>query len=352
MSKYKLVPVEPTLEMMEAGAEGCGQDLDRDEARGRAFVAYKAMLAAAPAVQGEVVGYVSQRLLDTLRSGKACGITMEDKPDAHNGVTTPLYTAPQPAEQRPAPDVEALLEALTPQALDWMRCGLAANGHLQDGDHPALANLRAALAAHRNQELGETLADRMRAAGMMTIDEMMAGAPLDGFIRDAGVHDLDSYGQWLDKKCRHFLAMQAERELNKDPEDDMYEWVIAHAAAFQEARINFNAARPAKTELQPELAKYQPCGCVVCTCEHETQCQGCGGHHCGTHPVGKLPNPVYQQPAEQQPAPDVAQLVEALELAHMALVGYLPSHRNDITDAAISHCEQALAAYRKQGGDT
>lgn len=56
------------------------------------------------------------------------------------------------------------------------------------------------------------------------------------------------------------------------------------------------------------------------------------------------------QPAEQQP--DATHLIEALELAHMALIGYLPSHRNDITDAAISHCEQALAAHRKQGGES
>src|SRR5690606_16595388 len=32
---------------------------------------------------------------------KACGITLEDKPDAHNRVTIPLYAAPQPAEQQP-----------------------------------------------------------------------------------------------------------------------------------------------------------------------------------------------------------------------------------------------------------
>jgi hypothetical protein len=37
------------------------------------------------------------------------------------------------------------------------------------------------------------------------------------------------------------------------------------------------------------LAKYQPCGCVVCTCEDEYQCQGCGAKHCGTHPVGEVP---------------------------------------------------------------
>lgn len=31
-----------------------------------------------------------------------------------------------------------------------------------------------------------------------------------------------------------------------------------------------------------ELAKNQPCGCVTCTCENETQCQGCGAKYCYT----------------------------------------------------------------------
>jgi hypothetical protein len=42
-----------------------------------------------------------------------------------------------------------------------------------------------------------------------------------------------------------------------------------------------------------ELAKIQPCGCVVCTCENDDQCQGCGAKNCGNHPVGQIPNPVY-----------------------------------------------------------
>lgn len=87
------------------------------------------------------------------------------------------------------------------------------------------------------------LASQMRAAGMLTVDEMLSGAPLDRFIRHAGVHDLETYGNWLDMKCREFLSMQASRELDKREDDDLYEWVLAHAAAFQEARINFNATK-------------------------------------------------------------------------------------------------------------
>lgn len=53
-----------------------------------------------------------------------------------------------------------------------------------------------------------------------------------------------------------------------------------------------DAPQPAE---QP-LAKNQPCGCVVCTCEDERQCQGCGARHCGAHPVGEIPNPAHVRP--------------------------------------------------------
>lgn len=49
-----------------------------------------------------------------------------------------------------------------------------------------------------------------------------------------------------------------------------------------------DAARP------PLLARYQPCGCQVCVCENEDQCQGCGAKNCGSHPVGEIPNPVFE----------------------------------------------------------
>jgi hypothetical protein len=52
------------------------------------------------------------------------------------------------------------------------------------------------------------------------------------------------------------------------------------------------AARGKASEV-PTLAKCQPCGCVVCTCETDDPCNGCGASHCGTHPVGAIPSPFY-----------------------------------------------------------
>ena len=91
-------------------------------------------------------------------------------------------------------------------------------------------------------EEGNSLDARMLAAGMIPVDQMLAGAPLDGFIRHAGVVSLETYRQWLDMECRNFLSMQARLELEKSDGNELYEWVIAHAAVFQSARINFNAA--------------------------------------------------------------------------------------------------------------
>lgn len=39
-------------------------------------------------------------------------------------------------------EVERFRSAVTPQILDWVRCGLSVNGRLRDGTHPALEQLR------------------------------------------------------------------------------------------------------------------------------------------------------------------------------------------------------------------
>ena len=46
----------------------------------------------------------------------------------------------------------------------------------------------------------------------------------------------------------------------------------------------------------------------------------------------------------QKDEPVNARLLGVLKQAHMALIGYLPAHRNPITDAAIESCNSAIAA--------
>ncbi|MEZ2742630.1 hypothetical protein ACBP93_08360 [Paenalcaligenes hominis] len=56
-----------------------------------------------------------------------------------------------------------------------------------------------------------------------------------------------------------------------------------------------------------QLARHQPCGCVVCYCENQERCLGCGAKYCGTHEVGEIPNPVYVDHI-----PDIGQMITPL----------------------------------------
>ncbi|WP_313338471.1 hypothetical protein [Stutzerimonas nitrititolerans] len=48
------------------------------------------------------------------------------------------------AQTAPQPEQSGLVEAVTPEIIDWVRCGLSVNGRLVDGTHPALEKLCAA----------------------------------------------------------------------------------------------------------------------------------------------------------------------------------------------------------------
>lgn len=114
-------------------------------------------------------------------------------------------------------------------------------------DYDALLTERDQLKAkllHQEAEAG-TLAERMKAAGMMTVDELLAGAPLDAFTRHAGVNSLETFAQWLEMRRREYVTMQAKRTLDKLEDDDLYEWVLAHAGVFSEVHVNFKAAMAA-----------------------------------------------------------------------------------------------------------
>ena len=70
------------------------------------------------------------------------GHYFSDEPNEH-ARSRPLYAAPI-AQTAPQPEQSGLVEAVTPEIIDWVRCGLSVNGRLVDGTHPALDKLRAA----------------------------------------------------------------------------------------------------------------------------------------------------------------------------------------------------------------
>lgn len=93
------------------------------------------------------------------------------------------------------------------------------------------------------EEQPESLDERMKAAGMFTVAEMMGVTPMTRWEVHTGIRDLDTFGQWLDRKVSEYLRMKACYELgDKDKSDDLYEWVLAHAGAYSTIRTNFKAA--------------------------------------------------------------------------------------------------------------
>ncbi len=84
---------------------------------------------------------------------------------------------------------------------------------------------------------------RLKAKGMYSIEELMGELPLDRWRVHSGMTDLKFFGEWLERKAREYLTMKATYDLgDKDENDDLYEWVLAHYGAFHDVLVNFRAA--------------------------------------------------------------------------------------------------------------
>ncbi|AJF08219.1 hypothetical protein [Geoalkalibacter subterraneus] len=86
------------------------------------------------------------------------------------------------------------------------------------------------------------LDERMKAAGMMPVSEMLEKDPLGKFAAHAGVTDLESFEQWIQQRRAEFLRMQAQMTLDGEEKDEMFEWVVAHNAVLAEVIANFRQA--------------------------------------------------------------------------------------------------------------
>jgi len=87
-----------------------------------------------------------------------------------------------------------------------------------------------------------SLEDRLKAADMLTVAEVMAGSPIDAFLRHAGVCDLDTFAQWLNMRREESVKLHSRLVLEGREKDEIFDWVLSHSAAFCEALVNFKAA--------------------------------------------------------------------------------------------------------------
>ncbi|EOV9637338.1 DUF551 domain-containing protein [Cronobacter sakazakii] len=119
------------------------------------------------------------------------------------------------------------------------------------------------LALRKKRERAEPVVDdidtRMKEAGMLSVTEIIAGRQIDAFMRHAGVVDLESLLQWAEMRRAEFLRMQARYDIGDKPEDDMYEWVISHVAAFSELHINIRAimSQPCQAETDTTSQQFE-----------------------------------------------------------------------------------------------
>lgn len=93
----------------------------------------------------------------------------------------------------------------------------------------------------------ELLDERMKANGMFSVAQMLKGVPMDMFNKHAGVHDLDTFVEWVEMKRSEYIRLHARYELADRPEDDLYEWVLAHNAIFAAVHVNLKAAMAVPT---------------------------------------------------------------------------------------------------------
>jgi len=65
---------------------------------------------------------------------------------------------------------------------------------------------------------------------------------MDKFIAHTGVVDMKTFEEWLLMRREEMLRMQAKMALEENEKDELFEWVVAHNAAFGEVLANFRKA--------------------------------------------------------------------------------------------------------------
>lgn len=93
-----------------------------------------------------------------------------------------------------------------------------------------------------SDEVSDDLDQRMAAAGMVPVSQMMEQNALDVFSCHAGVTDLGRFEEWLQVRRKEFIQMQAQMTIEGLEENELFEWVVAHSAVLGEVLANFRQA--------------------------------------------------------------------------------------------------------------
>lgn len=102
-----------------------------------------------PALSREQAEQEAQELRDVIKVGMGIDVEINVIPSPFEPAEHFEILAEETAQHRDdaLAALKALSEAVTPDVIDWLKCGLPTNGRLIDGTHPALEKLKAAMLA-------------------------------------------------------------------------------------------------------------------------------------------------------------------------------------------------------------
>lgn len=89
----------------------------------------------------------------------------------------------------------------------------------------------------------DALDERLKAAGITPISQLLTRDPMGKFAAHKAVQSIEDFEWWVQSQHEQFLKMRMAYELgDKSKDDDLYEWVFAHAAAFSKVAANLRQA--------------------------------------------------------------------------------------------------------------
>jgi len=105
----------------------------------------------------------------------------------------------------------------------------------------------------------EDLDARMIAAGMIPLSSMLKGhGEMEKWMRHAHVHTFEDFVEYVNMKQREYMSMRMRYELgDKDKNDDMFEWIFAHASAYDAIATQLRGILPYVNDLLYEQVALQ-----------------------------------------------------------------------------------------------
>jgi hypothetical protein len=84
---------------------------------------------------------------------------------------------------------------------------------------------------------------KMKELGMIPLSVMLETNPLGKYAVNKDVNNMDKFEKWIDMRFKEMMKMKVRMILDKEEDDELYEWVLSHAAVLGEIRTQFNECK-------------------------------------------------------------------------------------------------------------